>query len=73
LHFTTDGFRPGERIAAWREVFGKLADLEFEPTASDDPFSAEARMRLIHPGVDRRSRGQSRRHGDEGERRQHND
>jgi AraC-like DNA-binding protein len=50
LHFTTDGFRPGERIAAWREVFGKLADLEFEPTASDDPFSAEARMRL-HDGL----------------------
>jgi AraC-like DNA-binding protein len=49
LHFTTDAFAPHEKVAAWREVYGTLVELNFEP-ARTDAFSGEARMRL-HPGL----------------------
>jgi AraC-like DNA-binding protein len=50
LHFTTDAFAPRERIAAWREIYGReLVQLEFEP-ADANAFSGEARMRAL-PGL----------------------
>jgi AraC-like DNA-binding protein len=48
LHFTTDAFGPAEKVAAWREVYGRLVDLEFDP-ADKDMFHGEARIRM-HPG-----------------------
>jgi AraC-like DNA-binding protein len=50
LHFTTDAFRPSERVAAWREIWGKMVDLEIEAAAPDDPYFAEARIR-VHEGL----------------------
>jgi len=49
LHFTTDAFKPAERVSAWRDVYGRLVDLEFEPT-DNDTFRGEARI-VMHPGL----------------------
>jgi AraC-like DNA-binding protein len=43
LHFTTDAFAPAERVAAWREVYGQIVELEFEPIEKE-AFRGETRM-----------------------------
>jgi AraC-like DNA-binding protein len=51
LHFTTGAFGPAERVAAWREIYGRqFAATDFEPEARDS-FSAEATFRA-YQGLD---------------------
>src|SRR5436190_24388587 len=50
LHFTTDAFAPGERVAAWREIYGHIVELDFEP-CQKDTFRGETRVHA-HPGLD---------------------
>jgi AraC-like DNA-binding protein len=50
LRFSTETLAPGERVAAWREVYGRtVAKLEFEPV-SPAPVVIEATLRNL-PGV----------------------
>jgi AraC-like DNA-binding protein len=50
MHFTTQSFAPHQRVAAWREAYGRtIAQLELEPV-SDGPFKAEATLRAL-PGL----------------------
>jgi len=50
LHFTTEAFGPGEKIAAWREIYGRnIAKFELEPLANDEPM-VEAKVRNL-PGL----------------------
>ena len=45
LHFTTEAFAPAEKIAAWREIYGRqFVSTNFEPEARDS-FTAEATLR----------------------------
>ncbi|MGB9368737.1 MAG: helix-turn-helix domain-containing protein [Xanthobacteraceae bacterium] len=51
LHFTTDAFAPAEKVAAWREIYGRqFASTNFEPEARDS-FMAEATLRA-YQGLD---------------------
>src|SRR5690348_16722472 len=44
LHFSTDAFRPHERVAAWREAFGRtLLNIDIAPLHAED-FRAEATL-----------------------------
>jgi AraC-like DNA-binding protein len=49
IHFTTDVFGPGEKVAAWCELYGAHVRLDFEPSGPET-FSGEARIRR-HPGL----------------------
>jgi len=45
LHFTTEAFAPAEKVAAWREIYGRqFVSTNFEPEARDS-FTAEATLR----------------------------
>ena len=53
LHFTTDAFGPGEKIAAWREVYGRtIAKLDLEPSADGELMIAAALRNLPGLGID---------------------
>lgn len=50
-HFSTDQFPERERIARWREEFGRtLVRVDIAPHATDGPFWAEAVLQTL-PGV----------------------
>jgi AraC-like DNA-binding protein len=49
LRFTTDAFAPHEKIAAWREIYGRIVELDFEP-AEKAMFRGETTMHA-HPGL----------------------
>ena len=50
LHFTTEGFGPREKIAAWHEVYGRtIAKIDLEPPA-DGEFMINASLRNL-PGL----------------------
>jgi AraC-like DNA-binding protein len=50
IHFTTEVFQPGEKIAAWREIYGRaIAKFELEPVADEEPM-VEAKVRSL-PGL----------------------
>jgi AraC-like DNA-binding protein len=50
LHFTTDAFRPGDRIVAWHEAYGRtIARIDLERPANDD-FMIAAALREL-PGL----------------------
>jgi AraC-like DNA-binding protein len=50
LHFTTDAFGPGEKRAAWHEVYGRtIARIDLEPPA-DGEFMIAAALRSL-PGL----------------------
>jgi AraC-like DNA-binding protein len=50
LHFSTDHYGEREKVAAWREAYGRaVMALDFEPMEKDG-FNAEARMRAL-PGL----------------------
>jgi len=43
LRFSTEDYRPHERVAAWREVFGRtLLKIDVEPLSGEGPFKASA-------------------------------
>jgi AraC-like DNA-binding protein len=49
-HFTTDAFRPGDRIVAWHETYGRtIAKVDLEPPAGNDLMIAAALRDL--PGL----------------------
>ena len=50
FRLSTDGYAPGERVAVWRELYGrKLLRLEMEPLA-DAPFAADMAVQML-PGL----------------------
>ena len=49
-HFTTEGFEPGEKVAAWHEIYGRtIAKVDLEPPADDEFMVAAALCNL--PGL----------------------
>jgi AraC-like DNA-binding protein len=50
LHFTSEDFAPREKIAAWREIYGRaIAKFELEPLDDEEPV-VEAKVRNL-PGL----------------------
>jgi len=51
LHFTTEAFAPAEKVAAWREIYGRqFVSTDFEPEARDS-FNAEVTI-CAYQGLD---------------------
>jgi AraC-like DNA-binding protein len=50
MHFTTDAFGPGEKVAAWHEIYGRtIAKVDLEPPAVGE-FMVAATLRSL-PGL----------------------
>jgi AraC-like DNA-binding protein len=46
--FSTEDFAPGERVAVWRETYGRtVAKLDLEPL-SEEPFKADAKLHAFN-------------------------
>ena len=44
VHFTTDAFGPGDKVAAWHEIYGRMiAKIDLEPPADNEFMVAAAR------------------------------
>ena len=63
-HFSTDDFPHGERLARWREEFGRaIVKVDVEPLGSNGPFKAQATLqRLAGIGLARCSGSAARLH-----------